>query len=267
MKWTQEEITILKTYYPTEGTNIINRLPERALTAIQRKASSLKILRIKETSWSALEDDLLRQLYPLSGSNIIINKRSKSAIETRASRLNIKFLNAENIKYTNESFDTELLKLGINLKRIDSYINCKSPIQFMCIKCNYKWKTQPKHIINQESGCPICSGWLNYINSAGLTEVLQLYLVILNNEFIKVGITRFNYKKRLSEFFNKELLIEISGRAESIYNLEQSILKDNTLLKYTPTYKFSGHTECYNLSEKEQLINRIKEWKETQIIE
>lgn len=266
MKWSEDELTILKTYYPSEGTNIVYRLPNRALTAIQKKASSLKILRIKETSWTDLEDNLLRQLYPLNGSNIIINKRTKLAIESRASRLNISFLNAKNLKYTNESFDIELLKLAINIKRIDSYINCKTPIQFICLKCKYKWKTQPKHIINQESGCPKCSGWLNYINSAGFIKTLQLYLVKINNEFIKIGITRFNYEKRLSEFINKELLIEISGEAESIYNLEQSILKDKALLKYTTTYKFNGHTECFNLSEKEQLINRIKEWKETQII-
>ena len=69
-----------------------------------------------------------------------------------------------NKKLTNEIVDTRILDRSI--KRLDDYINNKTPIRFQCLisTCNYIWPTAPTDLINKGHGCPQCAGELKLTN-------------------------------------------------------------------------------------------------------
>ena len=66
------------------------------------------------------------------------------------------------IKLTNDIVDFKLQNRKI--KRIDDYINARTSINFVCLDCNYIWKTRPDDIINKKIGCPNCSGLARLTN-------------------------------------------------------------------------------------------------------
>lgn len=95
-KWTDEEIKILKEYFPQGGTKlcILNGL-NRPKDSIRGKANKLGIkllsnknyLNYREDMWSAEEYAILSKYYPLGGAKLCIEKglnRSKNAIKSRA---------------------------------------------------------------------------------------------------------------------------------------------------------------------------------------
>lgn len=59
-----------------------------------------------------------------------------------------------NKKFNNESIDIQLKNKSI--KRIQNYINAKTPIKFKCLKCSFVWKTRPSCIIRYNHGCTNC---------------------------------------------------------------------------------------------------------------
>lgn len=76
------------------------------------------------------------------------------------------------LKLTNEIVDERIY--GLNLKRIDDYINISTKITFQCLqnKCNYLWKTTVDGIINHSARCPKCIGVAPYTN-----ETFDLLLI------------------------------------------------------------------------------------------
>lgn len=71
-RWTEEEVGLLKKYYPTEGRDVIKRFPGRKLGDIQQKA---QYLQVKEESrknfyWTAAEIETLLAYYPSEGRNV-----------------------------------------------------------------------------------------------------------------------------------------------------------------------------------------------------
>jgi very-short-patch-repair endonuclease len=40
---------------------------------------------------------------------------------------------------------------------IEEYKNINTKSLFKCFECSHEWKTQPDHLLNSKSGCPICS--------------------------------------------------------------------------------------------------------------
>lgn len=95
-RWTEEEDAIIRRYYPSEGGQVLDRLPQRAkMHSLHRRAS---ILGIRVTNpqghirWTPEEDALLRQHYYAKGSAgcaQLIN-RTRHSINRRASYLGIK---------------------------------------------------------------------------------------------------------------------------------------------------------------------------------
>jgi hypothetical protein len=51
-----------------------------------------------------------------------------------------------------------------NLVRLNDYINNKTPINFLCTKCNYIWPAITHNVISKQSGCPKCAGILTLTN-------------------------------------------------------------------------------------------------------
>lgn len=70
-RWTQEEIEILKKYYPEEGARVVKRLPNRTATNCTSKASELKIRSIgakkEHARWTKEDDEILHKYFPIEG--------------------------------------------------------------------------------------------------------------------------------------------------------------------------------------------------------
>lgn len=88
-----------------------------------------------------------------------------------------------------------------------------------------------------------------------------LYLVIIDNSFIKIGITtrcaddRFKTEKELKGkiviLFEKEMFLS------QAFLLEQEILDIFHEYQCIPTITFGGRTECFNLNAKQLILNHI----------
>lgn len=99
---------------------------------------------------------------------------------------------SRSLKLTNKDVDDKILSK--NIKRLDNYINNNTKINFQCliVDCNYIWKTNPRNILNMDSGCPRCSG------------LIKLTLEYIDDKLYNKKI------KRLSEYFNcnKEISLQ-----------------------------------------------------------
>lgn len=161
---------------------------------------------------------------------------------------------AKNKKDTNKSFDAKLLLKGVKYTRVNDYKGSDIKSSFKCFVCNNIWDARP-HDILRGSGCPKCAAPNKHRTN---TVLLNLYLVNLNNEFLKVGITSESIQnrfKRISNISLKEVLLIKTGEEKIIKELEQSIHKNPDLEKYIPNIKFNGYTECYSLN----MVSILKE--------
>lgn len=88
-EWTEEEIEILKKYYPIEGMHVIKRLEGRTKNAIKLRVLQLNLK--SPSIWTEGENEILKRYYPKYGTDIIkkLPNRSKKSIMCQARRLNI----------------------------------------------------------------------------------------------------------------------------------------------------------------------------------
>jgi len=90
----------------------------------------------------------------------------------------------------------------------------------------------------------------------------NLYILLLNNSFIKVGLakeihTRTTQINRESGY-SVEKLYSIPGVANELFDLEQDILRNSNLKQYYPEQSFKGDSECLELSELPKVISIIE---------
>lgn len=120
-----------------------------------------------------------------------------------------------------------------------------------------------KHLSGQE--CPECTKENNSHKRGGFTkdgwlamekENYALYLTQLENKdeiFYKIGIST-NYKKRFTRLKEnlciKRYMIIESEDGNLIYDLEKNLHKEFDELKYIPSVRFKGWTECFNPDER-----------------
>lgn len=97
-------------------------------------------------------------------------------------------------------------------------------------------------------------------------NICRLYLIeVYNNEekFLKIGITsksvdiRFSGNRKLPYEYNTIIEIE-SEDAGEIWEKEIKFKQDFKKYKYKPTLTFKGYTECFELEQKENIINYLK---------
>ena len=107
-KWTDEEIELLKKYYPELGQDCIKYLPNRTTSSIISKASDLKIKYDNNPKWTDKEVELLKKYYPEMGINCFkyLPKKDKTSISNKAKILKIRYNNDQ--KWTDK--EIELLK-------------------------------------------------------------------------------------------------------------------------------------------------------------
>lgn len=162
---------------------------------------------------------------------------------------------AGNKAYTNISLDKVMLSKGIKYTRVGNCTNSSTKIDFKCFKCAEIFNTTPSSIL-RGYGCPKCAKWNTFNINDIKIDTLKLYLVKFNN-FLKVGLTSNSLDTRLSRIGTYIPIIELDGLAIDMFNLEQSIHNNKKLVKYIPSIKFSGYTECYTLEMESILIDTI----------
>lgn len=119
-----------------------------------------------------------------------------------------------------------------------------------------EFKQTPGHHMYKKQGCPKCNRVFtkeSWLHKAYKRKEALLYIIrCFNNqeEFIKIGIT---YKNLYKRFYNKkvmpyefEILKEIKGSPDVIWDKEKELHIKYLKFKYTPKIKFSGETECFS---------------------
>lgn len=99
-EWTEEEIKILKKWYPVEGLKVKDKLNGKTKMAIKSKASKLEL---KFVTWTDEEIIILKKYYSDEGLRVKnrLESKTKNAILRKASELKIK----SNRYWTSEEID------------------------------------------------------------------------------------------------------------------------------------------------------------------
>lgn len=146
------------------------------------------------------------------------------------------------------------------------YKGHKKRIKIKCNSCDKVFETKAGcHL--EGYGCPNCkivggysrTDWINICNSK--KKQALLYVIKCWNdkeEFLKIGRTsnsvfrRFHTKKAMP--YSYEVLKEIKGSPDFIYDkeIELHMLYEN--YKYKPLISFGGETECFDISILDSLI-------------
>ena len=106
-EWTEEEIKILKKWYPVEGLKVRDKLEGRTKSSIQATATRLN-LQSPDRSWTDEEINRLKKYYPVEGVKVAkrLNNRNRGAIKAQVAKLGIKFNGKQ--KWTED--EIEILK-------------------------------------------------------------------------------------------------------------------------------------------------------------
>lgn len=85
---------------------------------------------------------------------------------------------AGNAKKTHEQYVKEVSQINDEIEVLGNYINCNTPIQHRCKKCNYIWVSKPGHVLKWH-GCPICHSSIGertvekYLNDHSIRYIRQ----------------------------------------------------------------------------------------------
>lgn len=110
VKWSREEDSIIREYYPKEGFDIIKRLPGRTRNAIKTRASQLgiKCTGSGRKCWNDDEILILRNYYETEGSKGVYDRLDKrftrTEISLKANRMGLKNprIKKESVTFTPE---------------------------------------------------------------------------------------------------------------------------------------------------------------------
>lgn len=166
-------------------------------------------------------------------------------------------------KYTTESF-IEVANLKHSNKYDYSktvYLDIKTKIIVTCVNHGDFNVTPDKHI-NECNSCPECakenrssysrSAFIQLCNSRSRTPCLYILRCFNDNEsFYKIGITSTTIKRRYSckadMPYSYEIIQEIRGEPEYIWNLEKTFHTKLSQYCYVPNISFGGSIkECFS---------------------
>ncbi len=155
--WMDEEIEILKKWYPIEGIRVKDRLNGRTKSEIRGKVDRMGIISLNRY-WTEEEIDILKKNYPIYGLRIkeFLPSKTKSSIMTKARKLGIS-VNKRGI-FTNE--EDEIIKYyypteGVNVyKRLSNKTKeqCNGRAKFLGILSNnnvQKWTDEEDDIVKR----------------------------------------------------------------------------------------------------------------------
>lgn len=141
-------------------------------------------------------------------------------------------------------------------KLIKEYKNYLTPLSILC-KIHGEFSQLPKvHL--KGGGCPKCGSAISggydrksfIVRSKG--KECTFYIIKCfneNEEFYKIGITKYNIKKRYKTKilmpYKYEIIQEIKGEAGEIWDIEFKNKKELRDFKYHPVIRFAGESECF----------------------
>jgi hypothetical protein len=135
-----------------------------------------------------------------------------------------------------------------------NYKHSRIKIMITCPEHGNFLQTPDAHL--QGQGCMKCIrndfSRTGFIKKSKNRDCTCYIIKCFNDEeiFYKIGITSLNTKKRFNGNrnlpYNYEVLYEIIGTAETIYNLENYLHKLYKNFKYKPKISFIGQSECFS---------------------
>lgn len=121
-----------------------------------------------------------------------------------------------------------------------------------CSKCSYLLNGYTRTNFSNR-----CNG-----NNNGLGKLYVIKCYGGGELFYKVGISSTSVAKRFSGRskmpYSYELVMEINDSPDSIYDLENNLLRDLFRYYYKPKVDFKGKTECF--SELQPVLDCLEEW-------
>lgn len=132
-----------------------------------------------------------------------------------------------------------------------------------CIKCG---RNRISNAAKKNSYGWSISNWKNKLLNNQKAKPKLYVLKCFNNkeEFIKIGITihdiKIRYIGKREMPYNYDILFELKKDIESILRLELESKKIFKNIKYSPKINFNGISECYNINNKNEIINWLKSY-------
>lgn len=136
------------------------------------------------------------------------------------------------------------------------YINTMTKVKIRC-PAHGLFEQTPNEHLQSTYGCQSCYSIYNSFKVEDYDKICpdgsNLYIVNLFNDedrFYKVGISK-NIERRFKQYTKDgysigENIIFFNNDAGLISSLEDDILRNNGINKYTPKKKFKGWTECFS---------------------
>ena len=122
-EWTEEEIEILRQWYPVEGTKVADRLKGRTRGAAQAQAKRLGLKSFN--IWTEEENETLRKYYLIEGIKVIdrLDGRTKYATKKQVRKLGLKYKNGNKYKYVyrNKNKYTVVFRVDGRKKNFGTY--------------------------------------------------------------------------------------------------------------------------------------------------
>lgn len=91
-RWTEDEIEIIRKYYPEGGSEAVKEhLPDRPIKGIRQKACLLGVS-TKGPAWTKEDIEILKECYSTGGAQAVkerLSNRSEGAIFSKAAKLSI----------------------------------------------------------------------------------------------------------------------------------------------------------------------------------
>lgn len=145
-------------------------------------------------------------------------------------------------------------------------------VKIVCPDHGSFFQTASGHIHNK-SGCKMCSvknyeggyGEKRFSTHPDLKEKPGLLYVIEchndSEQFIKIGITQFNLHHRFHKTnripYHYVERLTMQGNLYNMFKIEQQLKRKFKPFKYKPTQRFDGHTECFVVGCRDQLLEAI----------
>lgn len=161
------------------------------------------------------------------------------------------------------------------------YISADKVVDIKCNTCDLKFK-QIAIIHSNGSGCPECAKTLkgrsrsDFEKSCARNNNGNGFLYVLkcqkdNELFYKIGITSKSIRGRFGSYnslpYEYDVLFMIGGSAAYIYNLEKSLHRNLSKMRYNPNLDFDGMTECFSaISPVKKLLQKLDSTDQLQLL-
>ena len=182
-EWTDEEIEILKEYYPTQGINIPELLDRgHSESSLHQKALSLNIK--FKYFWTDEDIKILKEKFPTQYSNIpeLLKNWSPKQIRRKAKGLKIKFLNKlewtdEEIEILKEKFPTQKSSIPELLDKFSKSMILDKAREYNLNNYTVTWSDEEIEILKEKfptQGGNIVELLKNHTKSAITSKAIRL---------------------------------------------------------------------------------------------